>query len=370
VATLVARAAPPAEIFAAVTDEVHRLLHLDLTVLRRFDPDGLSTVVAGTGMESDVVRVGERSWPPGAAPGHKEVLTGSPARIDEYTPIGTDLDDLVDAERIVAWVIAPIVLLGRVWGVLVACSRRGPLPAGAEERLADFGELVATAISNVESRAELVASRARIVAASDEARRRIQRDLHDGAQQRVVNLAIKVKLLVASDAARASGLAADLLDILTDADAALDELRDIAHGLHPPALSRGGLRPALTALARRSPIPVAVDLRVPGRLAVPVEVAAYYLVAEMLTNATKHANASRVDVEAETLDGALRVCVRDDGAGGADPAGGSGLVGLRDRVEAVGGTMTIHSPQGGGTTLIAWLPLGETTPSAPEIARA
>ena len=126
--------------------------------------------------------------------------------------------------------------------------------------------------------------------------------------------------------------------------------------------SRGGLRPALTALARRSPIPVAVDLRVAGRLAVPVEVAANYLVAEMLTNATKHANASRVDVEAETLDGALGVCVRDDGAGGADPAGGSGLVGLRDRVEAVGGTMTIHSPQGVGTTLIARLPLGETPP--------
>ena len=217
-----------------------------------------------------------------------------------------------------------------------------------------------------ESREQLVASRARIVAAADEACKRIQRDLHDGAQQHVVTLAIELKLLAASDAARASGIDADLQELITHADDALTELRNFAHGLHPPALSRGGLQPALTALAKRSSIPVALDLRLAGRPAEPVEIAAYYLVAEMLTNAAKHANASRVDVHVDVVDCALRVCVRDDGTGGADPARGSGLVGLRDRVEALAGTITIDSPHGEGTTLVATLPLAET---APERAR-
>ena len=219
---------------------------------------------------------------------------------------------------------------------------------------------LAVSVENAECREQLVASRARIVTAADEARKQIQRDLHDGAQQRVVTLAIKLKMLAQSDAACASGLDADLQELIAHADDALTELRNLAHGLHPPALSRGGLQPALTALAKRSSVPVALDLRLAGRPAEPVELAAYYLVAEMLTNAAKHTNASRVDVHMDLVDGALRVRIRDDGAGGADPSRGSGLVGLRDRVEALAGTITINSPQGEGTTLVATLPLGQT----------
>jgi signal transduction histidine kinase len=225
---------------------------------------------------------------------------------------------------------------------------------------------LAVSLDNAESRAQLIASRARIVAAADDARRRIQRDLHDGAQQRVVTLALTARALASSDAARA----ADLLDLAAGLDDALRELRDISSGLHPAVLSRGGLKPTLTALARRSPIPVALDARMSGRLAESIEIAAYYLVAETLTNAAKHANASRVDVTAESLNGALRIRVQDDGIGGADPARGSGLIGLRDRVEALGGTISIDSPPGRGTTLIAELPLDDTAATAPERARA
>ena len=359
IATLVARGVPAAAVFGAVADEVHRLLRADITSLNRFELDGRWTLVAARGSETRAMRVGDR-WHPGtAAPGLADVLDGHAARVDGYGPIGSALDDIVGAEGVRAWVASPIVLMGRTWGVIVVLSRKGPLPPHAEDRLHEFSELVGTAIANAESRAQLVASRARIVAAGDEARRRIQRDLHDGAQQRVVTLAIKIKLLAASDAARASGVSAELAELLADAQAALEELRQISHGLHPPLLSKRGLEPALRALGERSPIPVALNLRVPGRLPEPVEIAAYYVVAEMLTNAAKHANASRVDVAAHVVDGALRVSVRDDGVGGADPAAGSGLVGLVDRVEAQSGTLTIDSPRGGGTTLVATLPLTE-----------
>ena len=249
-------------------------------------------------------------------------------------------------------------------------SSRGTVrsPSARRSGWPGFGELVATAIANAETRAELVASRARIVAAGDQARRRIQRDLHDGAQQRVVTLALKARALASSDAARASDLDTDFLGLAADLDDVLQELRDISSGLHPAALSHGGLEPALKALGRRSPIPVELAVRISRRPAEAVEIAAYYIVAEMLTNAAKHASASRVDVTVEALDGALRVCVRDDGVGGADPAGGSGLVGLKDRVEALGGTITTDSPPAGRTTLVAELPLGHTADTAPEPA--
>ena len=183
------------------------------------------------------------------------------------------------------------------------------------------------------------------------------RDLHDGAQQRLVALALKAQMLAQSQAAQTAGLDTDLRSLEVDLDGVLEELRTIASGLHPPALSHGGLAPALRTLARRSPVPVVLDVRLPGRVAESVEVAAYYVVAETLTNATKHAEASDVDVTVELRDGRLWVCVRDDGVGGADPACGSGLVGLKDRVEAFGGTMTLESPSGEGTTLVAQLPL-------------
>jgi signal transduction histidine kinase len=313
VTTLVARAVEPREIFAAVAREMRGLLEADGTRIERHELDGTTTVVASEG----------------------QAIEQLPAKIQ-----------------------APITVEGREWGVTVAAWRRPEQSAaGTELRMAQFTELVAIAIANAESREQLIASRARIVATADDERRRIQRDLHDGAQQRVVTVAVKLKMHAASDAARTSGLDADLVELVHDVNDALRALRDIARGLHPPVLSRGGLPPALRDLAQRSPIPVALDVRVSGRLAKPIEVAAYYAVAEMLTNAAKHAAASRVEVTAEVLDGALRVCVRDDGVGGADQTRGSGLVGLRDRVDALGGTLTLDSPTGGGTTLVARLPL-------------
>jgi signal transduction histidine kinase len=214
---------------------------------------------------------------------------------------------------------------------------------------------VGTAVANAESRAELLASRSRIVTTADQTRRRIERDLHDGAQQRLVTLTMKLRALGA--AAAPPDLGRDVEAIATGLDDVLDDLREAARGLHPVILSRGGLGPALNSLRRRSPIPLELDLRADERLSEPVEVAAYYVVAEALTNAAKHAHATVVRVEAEAVDGDLHVSVQDDGVGGADPARGSGLVGLTDRVEALGGRLTLHSPPGGGTTLEIDLPL-------------
>jgi signal transduction histidine kinase len=233
------------------------------------------------------------------------------------------------------------------------------LPPDTEGRLADFAALVASAIANVQAWSELEASRVRIITAADEARRRVERDLHDGAQQRIVVLALKARVLAQSQAARTAGLDADLRTFEVDLNEVLEELRTIASGLHPAALSEGGLAPALRTLARRSSVPVVLDVRLSGEVAKSVEVAAYYFVAETLTNTAKHAEASRIDVTVELRDGHLWVCVRDDGVGGAAPTRGSGLVGLTDRIEAFGGTMTLDSPSGAGTTLVAHLPLPE-----------
>jgi signal transduction histidine kinase len=266
----------------------------------------------------------------------------------------------------------PVLSRGTLNAVLLLENRlmRGAFTTERLDAVKLIAGQLAVSLDNAQSRAQLVASRARIVAAADDARRRVKRNLHDGAQQRVVNLGIKLKLLTASDAARACGIGSDLEELITDVDDALKELRDLSHGLHPRLLSTGGLQAALTALAQRSSIPVALDLRVAGRVAEAVETATYYVVAEMLTNAAKHARASRVDVDVHVVDGALRVRVHDNGVGGADPAGGSGLVGLRDRVEALGGTISLDSPQSKGTTLIAELPLVDTVDSVQDSAGA
>jgi signal transduction histidine kinase len=222
--------------------------------------------------------------------------------------------------------------------------------------MTEFTDLVATAVANAQNRAELIASRTRIVAASDEARRRIERDLHDGAQQGLVALALRLR-----SAAEASHDSDEIRTEITDVVAGLmgmvDELREISRGIHPAILSRAGLRPALRALGRRSAIRVDMDVRIAGRLPEPIEVGAYYVVSEMLTNAAKHARASVVEVGATTSGGILRLCVRDDGVGGADPLRGSGLVGLKDRIEALGGSFAMDSPTGGGTTVSCELPV-------------
>jgi signal transduction histidine kinase len=208
------------------------------------------------------------------------------------------------------------------------------------------------------SRAELTASRARVVAAGDEARRRIERDLHDGTQQRLVSLGLELRAAEAMVPPGSDELRGRLSAAGRGLTEAVEDLQEISRGIHPAIVSKGGLGPALGVLARRSAVPVELDVRVDRRPPEPAEVAAYYVVAEALTNAAKHARASVVMVEAEAVDGAVRVAVRDDGAGGADPDHGSGLVGLRDRVEAIGGRLEITSPPGGGTSLLATIPFG------------
>jgi signal transduction histidine kinase len=242
-------------------------------------------------------------------------------------------------------------------GVMIAGSLADPLPESTEERLANFTELVATAIANAQARAALSASRARIVAAADSARRRIERDLHDGAQQRLVSLALQLRETQAILApaigdveSRLDDLANGLADVLTD-------LREIASGLHPAGLAEGGLAPALRTLAGRSAIPVDIRVEQDGRFPEPIEIAVYYVVAEALTNAAKHSSASVVEVRLSTTETDLHVSVRDNGRGGADPAGGSGLVGLKDRVEALGGRLSLDSPVGAGTEVVICLPL-------------
>ena len=254
---------------------------------------------------------------------------------------------------------SPIIVEGLLWGVIIAFSgAAGPRPEGSGERLLAFTELVAMAIANTESRAELTASRARVVAAADETRRRIERDLHDGTQQRLISLALELRAAEArvppdqrSLVRQWSRTAQGLTDVV-------EELREISRGLHPAILEKGGLGPALRALARRAGVPVEFSVRVPGRLPERVEVAAYYVVSEALTNAAKHARASVVRVDAGVADGTLRLLVQDDGAGGADPARGSGIIGLSDRVAAVGGRIEITSPPGSGTTLMVTIPAG------------
>jgi signal transduction histidine kinase len=224
-------------------------------------------------------------------------------------------------------------------------------------RLAGFTDLVATAIANAEAQAALTASRARIVATADTVRRRIERNLHDGAQQRLVSLVLELKGVQAAVPPGAGELAAQLDHMAAELGGVLDELLEIARGIHPAALAEGGLRPALKALVGRSAVPVELDVRAEQRLPEHIEVAAYYAVSEALTNAAKHAHASLVHVCVEVSDGGLYVTVSDNGIGGADPSTGSGLVGLHDRVDALGGTIVVTSPPGEGTSLALQLPI-------------
>jgi signal transduction histidine kinase len=262
-------------------------------------------------------------------------------------------------------VATPIIVEAQLWGVIVAASRRGSLPADTEQRMLNFTELVATAIANAESRSELAASRVRIVAAADETRRRVERDLHDGVQQRLVSLALEVRAAQAALPPAVTDVQSELAHVVEGLTDALDELREIARGIHPAILSEGGLAPALKTLVRRAPIPVSLEVRVEEELADGVEVAAYYAVSELVTNAAKHAQAASVTVAVTCAGGALRIAVRDDGVGGADPARGSGLVGLRDRIETLGGTISVRSPKGDGTAVAIDLPLdGAARPHA------
>ena len=360
VATLVAQGAPPDEVFAAVTEEIWKLLPADVTTMSRYHSDGTISSVAhrsGGGTEiPDPTRrhLGGRNVTTSVAE------TGRPARMDSYAGSSGEIAAAAYKAGARASVGAPIVVEGRLWGVMVAYSTSDrPLPPDTEARLAQFTELVATAIANADSRAELTASRARVVAAADESRRRIERDLHDGAQQRLLSVALALSAAQATLPPELDELRAELSETASGLADALEDLREIARGIHPAILSEGGLGPALKTLARRAAVPVQLDIRVKRRLPEAVGVAAYYVVSEALTNAAKHARASVVHVELKAEDSIVELAIRDDGVGGAHPDRGSGLIGLRDRVEALGGTFEIQSSPGRGTSLLAKILIDE-----------
>ncbi|GAA1576869.1 hypothetical protein GCM10009827_118380 [Dactylosporangium maewongense] len=356
VATLVARGASPDEVFDAVIEEMGRLFGWERTALHRYEPDGTATVVAARGWLGGV-----RSLSLDGDSVIATVLrTGRAARMNSYDHAVGSIAALVRRMGIRSGVGVPIVVEGRLWGVATyACMAPEPLPADTEARMADFTELVATAIANAESHAQLTASRARVVAAADDARRRIERDLHDGAQQRLVAIALQLRGIEASLPTDLDPIRHQLSDTVNNVTCVHQELREVSQGIHPAILSERGLGPALKALARRNPTPVDLTLAIDGRLPERVEIGAYYIVSEALTNAAKHARATVVYVSIEADDANLRLSIRDDGIGGANPGKGSGLIGMQDRVETLGGHMEIASPPGQGTALLADFPVND-----------
>lgn len=361
VATQIAEGRSPSDVLSGVADEVAAVLHVRNAGLVRYEPSGTATLVAAHDEPGlTAISVGTTFPLDGDDVIAMVRSTGRPARMDTHDDAGGSTAALVRDLGLHACVGVPITVDGQLWGaMIVGTSGPDPLPADTEGCLKDFAELIATAIANAHARAELVASRARIVTASDNARRGIERDLHDGAQQRLVTLALQVRTLqmaIPEDPAELQSRIAGIGDGLRTAS---DELRELAHGVHPAILSRGGLRPALRDLGRRAPLPVEVNVDVPVRLPQAVEIAAYYTVAEALTNAAKHAQASVVTVNVDTDATSLRIAVADDGVGGANLDAGSGLLGLEDRVAALGGKLRVSSIAGAGTTLVAEMPLEE-----------
>jgi signal transduction histidine kinase len=283
--------------------------------------------------------------------------TGRSARRDDFSDATDPIGVSARETGVKSAVGTPIVVEGHLWGLVTAASTEWLMPPETEDRLMKFTELVATAIANAEGKSELAASRRRIVAASDEARRRIERDLHDGTQQRLVSLGLAVRAAEATVSPEREDLREELSRVAQGLTEAVEDLQEISRGIHPAILTKGGLGPALQTLAHRSPIPVDLDLTMDARLPEPIEVAAYFAASEALANAAKHSQASRIDLSLGESDRGLVLSVCDDGVGGADTAGGSGLIGLSDRVEALGGSIRVDSLPGKGTKITAELPV-------------
>jgi PAS domain S-box-containing protein len=356
VATLVARGSPPQEVFAAVAGELVRLLPVEDTAMLRYEDDGTVTVVATGGDRAHTLDVGTRLPLDGENVTALVHRTGRPARIDDYWKATGAIGERVRDLGTASVVGFPIVIDGGLWGVMVAAQGAGePLPAWTESRVGKFTELLATAISNVQARSDLAASRTRIVAAADEERRRVVRDLHDGAQQRLIHTIVTLRLAheaLQSDQEQVPELVNDALE---QAQRATVELRELAQGILPAILTRGGLRAAVEVLASRTPVPVEVTVSV-DRLPAPVEATAYFVVAEALTNVAKHSRATGATAMVCVEDSTLRIRVRDNGVGGARPDG-SGIVGLADRLAALDGRLRVESPPDGGTLVAADIPI-------------
>ncbi|MCU1668477.1 MAG: hypothetical protein JWP40_1404, partial [Blastococcus sp.] len=361
VATLVAHGMPAAEVFAAVAQEVGHVLGADGTTIFRLDPDGATTILTRVG-DPDELPVGSRWKPEPPVAVAVALRAGHPARCDDYGQASGEYADSLRRMGFRSGIAVPIVVEGRLWGAIAVGTRRERFPADTEQRMAGFTELVGTAVANADSRAQLTASRARIVAVTDDARRRIERDLHDGTQQRLVALGFALRQAQATVPADLPEPHRQISRVTHELTAAIEELREIARGIHPAILSEGGLGPALRGLARRAALPVELDIQTETRAPDPIEVAAYYVVSEALTNTTKHAHASHAHVTVEQRDAHLHLTIRDDGTGGADPAGGSGLIGLRDRVQALSGSIEVNSHPGEGTAILVELPLQPDSP--------
>jgi len=349
VAELVARGAASEEVFVALSREASALLG-DLPVALMVYDDSGAHVVATCNSPAPV----GLHVPFSAGTAIDELFrTGRPAHVATYE--ATTLADVTRELGIASTTAVPIAVEGRIRAALVASTAGPPLPVDTEARLAQFADLAAVAIANAEMHAKLIASRARVVATADETRRRLQRDVHDGAQQRLVHALIALKM--ARNAVEAGSAAAVLLEeALTQVERASSELRDIVRGILPTSLTHGGLRVGLESLVGDLALPVDVHITTP-RLPAALETTAYFIVAEALTNVVKHSQAREVVLTVDLDGDTLVVEVRDDGVGGANSARGTGLTGLVDRVDAARGALTISSPPGGGTAVHAELPV-------------
>jgi PAS domain S-box-containing protein len=353
VATVVAHGAAPGEVFTAVAAEIADLLKADLTLIGRYEIDATISYLAAGGPMQTSSRLGDRLKLGGDNLASKILRSGQPESMS-YDNASGPVAAVARRLALRNAVGTPIVVDGRIWGAMFAgWPQPRDISSQTMKRLSQITDLVATAIANAESRSALIESRARVVAAGDDCRRRIERDLHDGAQQRLVTLALKLR-------SHEAAIPAGLMEVFNEVDSGLEEvlndIREMSRGIHPAVLSRAGLGPALRGLGRRAPVPTDVAVRIPARPAERIEIAVYYVVAEALTNIAKHAQASHAVVEVGATDGILRVSVSDDGIGGADLSRGSGLLGLRDRVDVLGGTMSLNSSSS-GTTLVVELPM-------------
>ncbi len=359
VATLVASEASPERVFTAVSEETARVLEVSASFVWRYEGDDTATIVGRYNRDGiETFPVGTRILADGETTAIGRVRESSaPVRVDDWGAVGGSFAELMLRTGYRSTVAAPIVVAGTLWGA-VSIGSAEPLPPGSEIRLGAFCELVSLAVASAQARADLQASRARIVRAGDEQRRRLERNLHDGAQQRLVAATLLLRV-AQSRLDTDAGAARKLLgDASRELDAGLEELRELARGLHPGTLTEHGLRGALTVLEERLPLPVAIDVP-EERLGAHLEATAYFIVSEALTNVVKHAGASRAAVTVARDEEALRLEISDDGRGGADAARGTGLLGLRDRAEAEGGTLVVISPPGRGTVVTARIPLGE-----------
>src|SRR4051794_16827617 len=357
VATLVASSAEPRQVFQLVAEEAGRLLKARTAATVRFDEE--AAVVVGSWSDGEGAGIAVGTLVPYSDPDSPVYrATHEGGRIDDYADLAGEAARLTRARGYRSAVMAPIAADGRLWGTLsVFSASANHFPADAEQRLADFTSLVALALESAEARDQLTASRARIVEAGVAERRRLERNLHDGAQQRLVTLAVYLR--IAQESLREDSAAAEamLTRIGEELKLALEDLRELARGLHPAVLTDRGLEPALHSLASRAPFPVEIAGAPSLRLDGGVEAAVYYVVSESLANAAKHADASTARIEISTTSDEVSVEISDDGRGGASMDGGSGLRGLADRVEALGGRLDLRTPSAGGTVVRATLPL-------------